>query len=64
LSDDTAARREPRTNVTILKIFSPKIFTKKLPFFAQTPANFCKNLHHNIGFKEKRQISRRKLSKI
>jgi hypothetical protein len=34
----------------ILKIFSPKNSAKKLAFFAQTTAGFCKNCDHNIGF--------------
>jgi hypothetical protein len=34
----------------IFKIFSPKILAKKLAFFAQTTANFCKNCDQNIGF--------------
>jgi hypothetical protein len=35
-----------------------------LAFFAQTTASFCKTCDHNIGFWEKRQFFRRKLSKI
>jgi hypothetical protein len=38
------------TDVMIFKIFSPKNFAKKLAFFAQTTASFCKNCDHNIGF--------------
>jgi hypothetical protein len=34
----------------ISKIFSPKNLAKKLAFFAQTTASFCKNCAHNIGF--------------
>jgi hypothetical protein len=34
----------------IFKIFSPKNLAKKLAFFAQTTASFCKNFDHNIGF--------------
>jgi hypothetical protein len=40
----------------IFKIFSPKNFAKKLAFFAQTTASFCKNCDHNIVFWEKRQF--------
>jgi hypothetical protein len=40
----------PRTDVMILKIFSPKNLAKILAFFAQTTASFCKNCDHNIGF--------------
>jgi hypothetical protein len=46
------------------KIFSTKNLAKILAFFAQTTASFCKNFNHNIGFWEKRQFFRRKLSKI
>jgi hypothetical protein len=46
------------------KIFSPKNLAKKLAFFVQTTASFCKNCGHDIGFWEKRQFFRRKLSKI
>jgi hypothetical protein len=35
-----------------------------LAFFAQTTVSFCKNCYHNIGFREKRQLFRRKLGKI
>jgi hypothetical protein len=38
------------TDVMIFKIFSPKNLAKKLAFFAQTIASFCKNCDHNIGF--------------
>jgi hypothetical protein len=38
------------TDVMIFKIFSPKNLAKKLAFFAQTTASFCKNCDHNIGF--------------
>jgi hypothetical protein len=38
------------TDVAILKIFSPKNLAKKLAFFAQTNASFCKNCDYNIGF--------------
>jgi hypothetical protein len=34
----------------ILKILSPKKLAKKLAFFAQTTASFCKKFDCNIGF--------------
>jgi hypothetical protein len=40
----------PGTDVMIFLIFSPKNLAKKLAFFAQTTASFCKNCDHNIGF--------------
>jgi hypothetical protein len=46
-----------------LNIFAEK-FCETFAFFAQTPASFCKNCDHNIGFWEKRQFFRRKLGKI
>jgi hypothetical protein len=54
----------PRTDVMILKIFSPKNLAKIFAFFAQTTVSFCKNCYHNIGFWEKRHFFRRKLAKI
>jgi hypothetical protein len=33
----------------IFKIFAPKNLAKKLAFFAQTAASFCKNCDNNIG---------------
>jgi hypothetical protein len=47
---DFAQSGHPGTAVMILKIFSPKNLAKKLAFFAQTTASFCKNCDHNIGF--------------
>jgi hypothetical protein len=38
------------TDVMIFRIFSPKNLAKKLAFFAQTTASFCKNCDNNIGF--------------
>jgi hypothetical protein len=46
------------------KDFCRKKLAKKLAFFAQTTASFCKYCDHNIGFWEKRQFFRRKLGKI
>jgi predicted amidophosphoribosyltransferase len=46
-----------------LNIFAEK-FSEKIGVFAKTTASFCKNCDHNIGFWEKRQFCRRKLSKI
>jgi hypothetical protein len=46
---ETKSRR-PGTDVMIFKIFSPKNLAKKLAFFAQTTASFCKNCDHNIVF--------------
>jgi hypothetical protein len=34
----------------IFSISLPKNLAKKLAFFAQTTASFCKNCDHNIGF--------------
>jgi hypothetical protein len=48
----------------ILKIFSPKNFAKKLAFLTQNKAKFWKKIDRNIGFWEKRQFFRQKLSKI
>jgi hypothetical protein len=52
------------TNVMFFLIFSPKNLAKKLAFFAQTTASFCKNSDHNIDFLEKRRFFRRKFLKI
>jgi hypothetical protein len=38
------------TDVMIFKILSPKKIAKKLTFFAQTTASFCKHCDQNIGF--------------
>jgi hypothetical protein len=54
----------PGTDVMIWKNIFAEKFTKTLAFFAQTNARFCKSCDHNIGFWEKRQFFRRKLSKI
>jgi homogentisate 1,2-dioxygenase len=43
---------EPGTNVIIFKIFSPKILAKKMAFFVQTPASFCKNLITTLVFEK------------
>jgi hypothetical protein len=40
----------PRTDGTILKIFSPKNLAKIIAFFAQTTVRFCKKCDHNMGF--------------
>jgi hypothetical protein len=40
----------PGINVMVFQIFSPQNLAKKLAFFAQTTASFCKNCDHNIGF--------------
>jgi hypothetical protein len=44
----------------IFKIFLPKNLAKKLAFFAQTTASFCKNCDHKIFFSENWQ-NRQKL---
>jgi hypothetical protein len=49
------------TDVMILKIFYLKILAKKLAFFAQTAATFCKKNHNIVFFLEKRHFFRRKL---
>jgi hypothetical protein len=46
----------------ILKIFSPKNLAKKLAFFAQTTAIFCKNLSITLVF-EKNAIFSPKMGK-
>jgi hypothetical protein len=40
---------QPRTDVMIFKIFSPKIFSKKMAFLTQNKAKFWKKVDHNIG---------------
>jgi hypothetical protein len=52
------------TDVMILKIFSPKKLAKKLAFFAQTTASFCKKLIITMVFEKNANFFRRKLSKI
>jgi hypothetical protein len=42
----------------------PKNLAKILAFFALTTASFCKKNNQNIGFREKRQMFRRKSAKI
>jgi hypothetical protein len=46
----SAAIPKSGTDVMIFKIFPSKNLAKKLAFFAQTTASFCKNCDHNIGF--------------
>jgi hypothetical protein len=45
-------------------IFKRCIFANFWHFLVQNNATILHNLEHNIGFKEKRQFVRRKLSKI
>jgi hypothetical protein len=41
----------PGTDIMIFfKIFSPKNLAKRVAFFAQTTASFCKNRDNNIVF--------------
>jgi hypothetical protein len=46
------------------KYFRRMFRRKKLAFLTQNKANLLQNVDHNIGFWEKRQFFRRKLSKI
>jgi hypothetical protein len=48
----------------IFKIFSPNNSAKKLAFVTENKANFFKKIDRDIGFREKRQFFRPKLSKI
>jgi hypothetical protein len=48
----------------LLKIFSPKKLAKKVAFLPQTKAKLCKILIITLLFEKKRQLFRRKLSKI
>jgi hypothetical protein len=43
----------PGTDVMIFKIFSPKNLAKKLAFFADTTASFCKNSIRTLDFEKK-----------
>jgi hypothetical protein len=47
---------KPGTDVMILKIFSPQNSPKKMAFFAETTAIFCKKNYYNIGFGGNRQL--------
>jgi hypothetical protein len=48
------------TDVMILEIFSPKKLVKKLVFFAQTTASFCKNLIVTLVFEKNANFFNRK----
>jgi hypothetical protein len=45
-------------------MFSPKHLAKKLAFFAETVAVFCKNFIMELDFEKNANFFRRKLAKI
>jgi hypothetical protein len=66
-SDVTHTRKNTRMQGDqgpMLWFFKYLFSTKNLAFLAQTTASLCKNCDLNIGFWEKRQFFRQKLSKI
>jgi hypothetical protein len=59
-----ASKNELGTDVMILKIFSPKIFAKKLAFFAKNKAKIGKNRIITLVLEKNANFFDEKLAKI